>query len=441
MVFLNRPAKAPKPCGMTVSSAAVRPDRASFDLVADGLAVAAAVALPWSTSATAICIGLWLAALLVTLDWPAVRRELFSPAGGLPVLLWALGAAGMLWADVEWPARLAGLGGFSRLLAIPLLLAQFRRSERAAWIFGGFLISSSLVLLASFVLVLVPGLSWRGKYDGVPIHDYIYQSSAFLICGFGALGCALDRRVRRRRFASAGLAGIGVLFLADFGLATISRAALAVAPVLILVLGWRAARWRGVAAAFAAALLVGGALWLASSSLRARVSGSIDEARDYINTNSASSTGQHIAFLRESLGIVERAPVLGHGTGSIAEQFQRVTAGASGAAGVATVNPHDQTFAVAIQLGIVGALVLWAMWIAHLSLFRDTSPAAWIGAVVVLENIVSSTVHTHLFDFSNGWLYVLGVGVAGGAALRERAQAQAAQADKEPGVSSAGKAR
>ena len=32
-----------------------------------------------------------------------------------------------------------------------------------------------------------------------------------------------------------------------------------------------------------------------------------------------------------------------------------------------TNNPHNQTFAVAIQLGLVGALVLWAMWIAHLS--------------------------------------------------------------------------
>jgi hypothetical protein len=92
---------------------------------------------------------------------------------------------------------------------------------------------------------------------------------------------------------------------------------------------------------------------------------------------------------------------------------------------VATVNPHDQTFAIAIQVGIVGALVLWAMWIAHLLLFKGSGTAAWIGTVVVVENIVSSTVHTHLFDFSNGWLYVFGVGVLGGSALRARAAAAA----------------
>jgi O-antigen ligase len=287
-------------------------------------------------------------------------------------------------------------------------------------VFWGFLISSSVVLLASFALVLAPGLTWRGKYDGVPIHDYIYQSSAFLICGFAALGCVFDRNIRHGRSVALGLAIIGVLFLANFGLATISRAALAVAPILVLVLGWRCARWRGLSAACAAALVVGAALWFTSSSLRARVNGSIEEARDYISTNDASSTGQHIAFLRESLRIVGESPIFGHGTGSIAQQFRQVTAGGSGAAGVVTVNPHDQTFAIAIQVGIVGAVALWGMWIAHLLLFRGNSATAWIGIVVVLENVVSSTVHTHLFDFSNGWLYVFGVGVAGGSVLRER---------------------
>jgi hypothetical protein len=54
-------------------------------------------------------------------------------------------------------------------------------------------------------------------------------------------------------------------------------------------------------------------------------------------------------------------------------------------------------------------------------LFRGDRVIAWYGKVVVVENIVSSTFHTHLFDFTNGWLYVFGVGVLGGMVLRERA--------------------
>ena len=410
---------------MTVLYVAARFDRSFFFRIADGLAVAMAVALPWSPSATGICIILWLVALLPTVDGAAIRREVLTAAGGLPVVLWGLGAAGMLWADVGWADRLGGFSSFQRLLIIPLLLAQFRRSDRGVWVAGAFLISSTVVLLLSFVLVLAPGLTWRGNSVGVPVHDYIYQGSAFLICGFGALGCAFDKATRRHRMAAAGLAAVGALFIVNFGFATAGRAALLVAPVLAVLLGWRLAGWKGVFCACAAAAVVAAAFWFASPGLRARVQGSIEEAREYSSTNDASSTGLHIAFLKESLKIIDVAPILGHGTGSIAEQFRQVTAGASGAAGVATVNPHDQTFAIAIQVGIVGALVLWAMWIAHLLLFKGSGTAAWIGTVVVVENIVSSTVHTHLFDFSNGWLYVFGVGVLGGSALRARAAAAA----------------
>jgi O-antigen ligase len=85
-----------------------------------------------------------------------------------------------------------------------------------------------------------------------------------------------------------------------------------------------------------------------------------------------------------------------------------------------TVNPHNQTFAIAIQLGLVGAAVLWAMWIAHIALFTGRSALAWLGLVVVVVNVLSSTVHSHLFDFNSGWLYVFGVGVLGGTILGER---------------------
>ena len=78
------------------------------------------------------------------------------------------------------------------------------------------------------------------------------------------------------------------------------------------------------------------------------------------------------------------------------------------------VKPHNQTFAIAIQLGVIGTLALRATWIAHFLLFRRGGITAWLSTVTVVDNVVCSTVHSHLFDFNNGWLYVLGVGVLGG---------------------------
>ena len=73
---------------MTEAVTASRLDRARLVLLADWLAVCVAVSLPWSTSATAISIAVWLLVLLPTLDIAAIRREVETAAGGLPVLLW-----------------------------------------------------------------------------------------------------------------------------------------------------------------------------------------------------------------------------------------------------------------------------------------------------------------------------------------------------------------
>jgi len=56
-----------------------------------------------------------------------------------------------------------------------------------------------------------------------------------------------------------------------------------------------------------------------------------------------------------------------------------------------------------------------------LLLFRGEGLVAWIGLMVVLQNFFSSLFNSHLFDFHEGWMYVLGVGVAGGMALRANA--------------------
>jgi len=49
-----------------------------------------------------ICIAAWLVVLLPNEEPVAVRRELVTAAGRLPIALWRLGALLTLWADVGW---------------------------------------------------------------------------------------------------------------------------------------------------------------------------------------------------------------------------------------------------------------------------------------------------------------------------------------------------
>jgi O-antigen ligase len=378
---------------------------------------AVAVALPWSTSATSILLVIWLLTLIPTLDRDAIWREIRTPAGGLPVALWLFGAFGMLWADVSWTERFAGLGSFHRLLVIPLLLAQFRRSGNGWLVLYGFLISAAALLVASWALVL--GLiSWHANWaPGVVVHDTIAQSTIFLLSAFALVWTVRDCLQGRNWWAAISFSALAALFFLNLIFVASSRADLLVAPAIIILLGWRWLKWRGaVIACLTTALLAGGTL-AGSAYLRARVQNAIEDVKIYYATGAHNDVGDHLEFVRKSIGFVREAPVIGHGTGTIPDMFRRSTIGQAGAAAVPSVNPHNQILAIAIQLGLTGTAVLLVMWTAHYLLFRGTTLAAWIGTVVVVENVLSSMSSSHLFDFIHGWLYVLGVGIMGGMIL------------------------
>jgi len=50
----------------------------------------------------------------------------------------------------------------------------------------------------------------------------------------------------------------------------------------------------------------------------------------------------------------------------------------------------------------------------------------------VVQNFISSLLNSHLFDFHEGWIYVLGVGVAGGMAARAQRLSDSVQATNSP---------
>src|SRR5262249_26511039 len=139
---------------------------------------------------------------------------------------------------------------------------------------------------------------------------------------------------------------------------------------------------------------------------------------------------ERLEFWKKSSHFIAEAPVIGHGTGSIRGLFEQVATGPADNASARVIkNPHNQTLNVAVQWGAVGIALLYTMWILHLLMFKGGSLADWVGLLVVVQNIFTSLFNSHVFDFHEGWMYVLGVGVAGGMMLkarRVRATAQAA---------------
>jgi O-antigen ligase len=152
--------------------------------------------------------------------------------------------------------------------------------------------------------------------------------------------------------------------------------------------------------------------------LRVKTLAAISEYKQYHDSNAASSVGLRLEFWKKSLAFFVAAPLVGHGTGSTRTLFEQAIVGRTGASAEVINNPHNQTLNVAVQWGVVGIVILYAMWWVHLLLFRGTGFYAWVGILVVTQNFVGSLFNSHLFDFTEGWMYVLGVGISGAMVLR-----------------------
>jgi O-antigen ligase len=387
--------------------------------VVDWLAVLLAVSLPWSTSATGILSVIWLVAVLFTLTRED-RDVLLTPAGGLPVLLVLLGVAGMAWADVSLAERWGGLGSFLKLLFIPLLLVHFRRSRVGLHVFAGYALSCIALLLASYALTLL-GLQIT-QDPGVPVKNAATQSGEFAICIAGLAYLARDWASQQRGTWAVGAVVLMLAMFANMTFVATGRTALTVVVLLLILFAFLHLSWRGIALASAAAAVLLVTAWVSSPYLRMRTETVWTDLQASEATGERTSSGERMEFAKRSLEFIREAPVVGHGTGTIHALFEGAAAGKKGVAGVAAANPHNQTFAVGIQLGLMGILVLWVMWIAHLVLFRGAGLVAWVGLIVVVQNIVGSAFNSHLFDFVQGWTYVVGVGVAGGTMMLAPAQ-------------------
>jgi hypothetical protein len=137
-------------------------------------------------------------------------------------LLWLFAVLGMLWADVSWTERDSRpCRNFHRLLIIPLLLAQFRRSERGVWgTLWVICFYCNLVALypGYWHRCTAPGLSTYSHkaFNGVAAKDYISQSALFLICAFRPYLASMRLRCASKTGGIAlGLAGLVVLFIAN----------------------------------------------------------------------------------------------------------------------------------------------------------------------------------------------------------------------------------
>jgi O-antigen ligase len=349
------------------------------------------------------------------------------PICALPIALAALAVLGTLWSDAPWETRLHAVGPATKLLVLPFLFYHFERSARGMWVFVAFLASCTLLTAMSWVVAFDPSLSLKRPDEpgghGIFVKNYIAQSQEFVLCTV-VLAFPIITLLRAGKIRQALLLTVvAASFILNMAFVVVSRTALVTLPVMLAVFAMAHLKWRTNVLLFVATFVLVALAWTISPQLQATTDRFARDYQIYKEFNQPTSIGLRLEFWEKSLRFFAEAPAIGHGTGSTRGLFEAAATGpAVLAQGQVIGNPHNQTLNVAVQWGTIGVVILYAMWISHFLLFRGEGLAAWIGLMVVLQNVFSSLFNSHLFDFHEGWMYVLGVGVAGGIVLRARSE-------------------
>ena len=399
-------------------------DQPTWSTAVDVFAILLAVALPFSTSLVAIFALAMLVAMGPTLDVEAFLRTLKRPVAAVPVALFSLAVIGTLWSDAPWGTRLYAILPTVKLLVLPFLFYHFERSERGMAVFVAFLVSCMLLAALSWIVAYDPAFTLKPAGEatrGIFVKNYIDQSQEFTLCAV-ALAYPIITLVRAKKIPQALLlAAIAVGLVLTMTFVIVSRTALVTMPIMLAVFALMHLTRRTNLAILALAIVVAGIAWIASPQLEHTVSTFKRDYQLYEENGTSTSSGERLEYWQKSLRFFVDAPVIGHGTGSTRGLFEQAATGpAVLAAGKVINNPHNQTLNAAVQWGTVGVAVLFAMWLLHLLLFRGGGLANWIGLLVVVQNIFTSLFNSHIFDFHEGWMYVLGVGIAGGMVLKAR---------------------
>jgi O-antigen ligase len=397
-------------------------DPAARILNVDLLTILIGLLLPWSTSGVAIAALLWLVALIPTLELRPFLASLKRPISALPVALFGLAVVGTLWSDAAWSARLYAVGPTLKLLALPLLFYHFERSPRALWVFMAFLASCTLLMAVSWVVAFDPNFTLKPEAAGrgIFVKNYIDQSQEFALCAV-ALAYPIMMFVRSNKiWPAALLTALALALIANMVFVVASRTTLVTLPLMLAAFALLHLHCRTVIALLCAAALIVAAAWIASPNLRRTAATFISDYQYTQERNNPTGLGSRLEYWQKSLDFFRDAPLIGHGSGATQGLFEQAAVGETGVQAEVVRNPHNQTLNVAVQWGVIGVFVLYAMWLVHLLLFRGDGLMTWIGLLVVVQNILTSLFNSHLFDFVEGWMYVLGVGIAGGTTLTAR---------------------
>lgn len=317
-----------------------------------------------------------------------------NPVAAWSLLLFLCFIFGLCYSSATFGEAFSMLMKYRELLFIPVLISFLTTERYRCWAWKAFVISSVLILLISYLMYI--GILDLNKLGDPSFKSRITHS---IFISFFAFFCA-HKAYDGNRYAKV----YWVLFiLSVYNLFFIveGRTGQLIAVSLVLLFGMQ----RFTKKVFLLTVLVMAillALFLTFSDKATRINEGIASTQAYLQSHTEKtevSMGARFTFWRDSLKLVAEKPLLGHGTGSFAKEYQRITRNEH----LIAKNPHNEFLMIGVQLGLLG-LLIYLGFLASQYYYAKKLPnkEKWLAQGILLSLIVTSLFNSPLMDHAEG---------------------------------------
>lgn len=401
--------------------------RDSYPLIlARSFALIALFAVPLSTAGVNIAATLFAVCALLSPEVWRNWRSLFTDRVSVAALLLvAVLTLSLAWTTADRVHALDFLMKYRKLIYLPLLILTFRDCRTTAWT-----TAAKWALFSALTLLLLLSCSnyfgwtsigsWHSNTDPIRrawvFKDHIAAGIMMALLFYLALNFAKQARARAAKMALyvvALLAIVNVLLMMQGRTGQI----IAILFILIYVVTYftslRGVKpWVRWGSGVVLVAIAGGLVYAALHSHGSRLAETNDEISAYETSNKNTSMGVRIVFYRRSLELLAERPIIGHGVGTVQDEFDAYARNNTGAAAATAGNPHNEFLLMGIQLGAVGiALFVFLLVQIGRAAIELSEPARTIVFAYLFAFTIGCFANSLLLNFTEGNLFIFLIGI------------------------------
>ncbi len=369
--------------------------------------IAIGASIPVSIALDNVFLSVALLAWLAGLQYrDKLRQAWANPVYRAALLLFVLLLAGTMYGKPAPGDAKLYLLKYLDLALIPVLGWAFISASSREQGLRMLACGLALVLLISCAMKtgLVPPNSWlRGTAESPVVfklrltQNILTAFSAFL---FAWLFCNARSRAEKLVWAI-----LVVLAVANIALMVEGATGYILLITLALLFGWQRARFRGIAAAIAAALMAVAVLSAIPGPFQTRVKEILFELKqERADRPASTSTGFRMEFYRNTMTLIQKQPFLGYGTGGFPAAYAELV---KNTGQNPSRNPHNEFMLITVQTGLIGLAaflcLLWQQWRLAPQLPTPMERGLAQGLVVMMGIICM--LNSALLDHTEGLLY------------------------------------